>query len=692
MFSRKPLLTVLTVLALSLATATPAVAGPAPTDLVGTLELVLGEDFETGAVTYDYHLQTARGRVAVKFAEAAPDGFVNGAVVRIRGRRDGVTLVAADGATGGQVLASAPGWTGQRKLAVILLNFSNNATKPFSRAYASGVVFTNANSVRAYYAEQSHGAMVLQGATFDWVKVPYSSSTCQPGEWASAAKAALTARGVDFSSYTNFMYMFPNTSACKWGGLGHLPGRSSWINGTPSLRVSAHELGHNLGIHHASSLRCTKDGVRVALSSTCTKGEYGDPFTTMGAAKTRHVSNLSLVQIGYLPQVATRTIVASGSYSLVSASSGSGVRILAIPRGDGSFLYLEYRRPYGTYFDNFSSTSAAVKGVTIRIAKGWTTITQSLLIDAVPSTTTFTDAPLRLGRTFRDYRSGASIYVSGLGTTTAKVTIKLPADVVAPTAVGAFTAAATSTTAIALAWTAASDNRAVAGYRVWRDGLLIATTAPTVTRSSDASLAPGTTHTYAVRAFDSAGNQSAAAVATATTRSPDPAPTAPGNLAASVGATTARLTWSAATDNVAVSGYRIWRDGALSGSTTGLSFSTVGLTPETTYTWTVRAYDNTGQLGAPANVTARTPFVDVTPPSSPVALISQINLQRANLTWSAATDNVGVATYLIYRDGELLATVGAGERTVRVPATGGYTVVAVDAAGNRGVASGVVRL
>jgi len=46
--------------------------------------------------------------------EGAPDGFVNGAVVRVRGRRDGATLVAADGATGGQVLASAPGWTGQR--------------------------------------------------------------------------------------------------------------------------------------------------------------------------------------------------------------------------------------------------------------------------------------------------------------------------------------------------------------------------------------------------------------------------------------------------------------------------------------------------------------------------------------------------------------------------------------------------
>ena len=699
MSTRKLLFRLLPLLVIALLVPIPAAAASsASTDFVGTLELIHGEDFDTGVATYDYHLQVGRDRVKVKFHGEAPDGFVNGAIVRIHGRRDGGTItaaaatVAADGTTSTQVLASAPGWTGQRKLAVILVNFTNNATKPFTRAYANGVVFTNANSVRAYYAEQSHGAMVLTGTTFDWVKVPLANSSCLFSEWATAAKAGLAARGVDLSSYTNFMYIFPPTSSCSWGGLGYLPGSSTWINGTPHLRIPAHELGHNLGVHHASSLRCTSNGVRVALSSTCTKSEYGDPFTTMGKASTRHVSNLSLTQIGYLPVEASKLIVASGSYALGSAASSSGVRILAVPRGDGTFFYLEYRRPYGTYFDNFSTTNPVVKGVTIRLAKGWTTITQTLLIDTIPSTTTFTDAPLRLTKTFKDYKSGLTIYVSALTTTTATVKITLGPDTIAPTIPGAFTATATSTSAVALAWTAATDNRAVAGYRIWRDGVLITTTSATARTLADTGLKPGTTYAYTIRAIDGAGNQGPAAAVSIITPQPDAAPSAPGSLAATVGTTTARLTWTAATDNLGVTGYRVWRDGALSGTTSGLSFNVTGLTAGTTYEWTVRAVDTAGQLGAPASASATTAQLDTTPPTAPVATITRANGQWSDLSWSAAEDNVGVTGYEIYRNGSLYASTGSASRTARVPATGDYTVVAMDAQGNRSEPSQVVSL
>jgi M6 family metalloprotease-like protein len=685
MSRRTTLLSILTALMLGLVMALPAAAAVRPIELVGTLELLHGEDFTTGEATYDYHLQTAKERVQVKFraGHAAPDGFVNGAVVQIRGHRDGAIFAAADGATGGTVLQSAPGWSGPRKLAVILMNFSNNATKPFTASFANGVVFTNSNSVRAYYAEQSFGAMVLQGTTFDWVKVPYASTSCQTSAWASAAKAAVAARGVDLSSYTNFMFIFPHTTACSWGGLGHLPGTSTWINGTPSLRIPAHELGHNLGTHHASSLRCTTAGVRVALSSTCTKSEYGDPFTIMGNAATRHLSNLSLIQIGYLPESATRTVVATGTYALVKAEHTSGVRILAIPRGDGTTLYLEYRRPSGTYFDNFSSTNPVVKGVTIRIAKGFSTITQTLLVDTVPSTTTFLDAPLRLYKTFTDYLSGVKVYVTALTTSTASVIVIMPGDVTAPSAPGGLAANATSPSAIHLSWTAATDNRAVAGYRIWRNGALVTTTPATSRSFDDTALAGGTTSSYSVRAVDGAGNLSAAATASATTPQPDAAPSPPGSLAATTTATSAHLTWTAASDNVGVVGYRVSRNGGTPVATTSLSLTQTGLTAETAYTWSVRAVDTAGQLGAAATVTASTTFIDGTAPSAPVAAIARANPQWADLSWSAATDNVRVTGYEVYRSGALYATLGSSERTARVPSDGTYTVSAVDAEGNR---------
>lgn len=614
---RNLLLAVVPAMLLTISAPVPA---SATASLTGTLEVMAaeqdsGEDSYTES--YEYRLRTGGERIRLTFSGEAPDGFVNGATVQVRGRRGPGSIAVYDGASGGQALQSAPGWSGDRNLAVVLINFTNNATKPFSRSFANGVIFSNANSVRAYFLEQSHQDSSLQGTTFDWIKVPYSNSTCQPQAWEKAARAILAGRGVNLNAFTNFMFIFPKTSACAWRGMGYLPGSTSWINGTPALRTPAHELAHNFGVQHASTLRCTSNGVRVALSSSCTKSEYGDPFTTMGAASTRHNTNLALAQMGYLPASATRTITVSGRYSLVHASASSGTRLLAIPRGNGTWFYLEYRRPYGTYFDNFSSSSSVVNGVSIRIAKGFSTITQSLLIDTVPSTTTFLDAPLRRDRSFRDYLSGAKVTVTALSSTTATVYISMPADTSAPTAPGALTAKATTSSDVTLSWTAATDNRIVAGYRVWRGGTQVAALPSSTRAFVDRGLLGGTTYAYTVRAIDGAGNLGAPAGASATTKPLDAPPGGPGNLTAAVTATTVRLTWDAAEDDLGVTGYRIWRDGFLVRTTAALSFEAVDLAPDTTSIWTVRAVDTAGQIGPAAVATVRTLPLDTIGPSSP---------------------------------------------------------------------------
>ncbi len=71
-------------------------------------------------------------------------------------------------------------------------------------------------------------------------------------------------------------------------------------------------------------------------------------------------------------------------------------------------------------------------------------------------------------------------------------------------------------------------------------------------------------------------------------------PTVPGGL--QVTGTTASsisLSWTASTDNVAVQGYNIYRDGGGSpiGSTAGTSFTDSGLSANTSHTYTVTAYD-----------------------------------------------------------------------------------------------------
>ncbi|MGH9889469.1 MAG: hypothetical protein ACREBE_28305, partial [bacterium] len=376
---------------------------------------------------YDAQVETTSGPVRLQLAGDLPVGFDNGAVVRVSGKQIAPGALAFDGGTGsGQVIATAPGFATPRRLAVALVNFSDNSSKPFSRAFADKIVFTAANSVRAYYLEESQGMMSISGTTFDWLRIPKASTSCDWQGWEDAARAGLAARGVDLSAYTNLVLMFPPTAACHWRGLGWMPGSTAWINGTPYMRVVAHELGHNMGIHHAQTLRCSAAGVRVALGTHCSTTEYGDPFTTMGASMTRHMHNLELAQLGFLPVTAARTVVSSGRYSLTQASGSTGIRIIAIPRGDGTSLYLEYRRPYGTSFDNFSSTDPVVRGVTIRIGGGWRQITQSQLIDTRPSTKTFADAPLRVGYSFRDGRSGIVIKVLAIDRGSSVVKITMP--------------------------------------------------------------------------------------------------------------------------------------------------------------------------------------------------------------------------------------------------------------------------
>ncbi|RAP73866.1 hypothetical protein DL346_25255 [Paenibacillus montanisoli] len=77
------------------------------------------------------------------------------------------------------------------------------------------------------------------------------------------------------------------------------------------------------------------------------------------------------------------------------------------------------------------------------------------------------------------------------------------------------------------------------------------------------------------------------------------APTAPtGVTVASVTDTTASLTWTASTDNVGVTGYKVYRNGTEAGTATGTSYTVSGLTANTSYAYTVKAYDAANNLSA----------------------------------------------------------------------------------------------
>jgi chitodextrinase len=169
-------------------------------------------------------------------------------------------------------------------------------------------------------------------------------------------------------------------------------------------------------------------------------------------------------------------------------------------------------------------------------------------------------------------------------------------------------------------------------------------------------------------------------------------PTAPTGLhATATGPGHVDLSWTASGDNIGVSGYKIFRNGVQVGSSATTSFSDGTALPQTSYTYTVSAFDaagNNSPLSDPAPVT--TP-ADTTPPSKPAGLgAAAAGSNQVDLAWTASTDDVGVASYEIRRDGTAIGTsptASYSDTSVQPNTTYSYTVVAIDTAGNRSAGS-----
>ncbi len=95
-------------------------------------------------------------------------------------------------------------------------------------------------------------------------------------------------------------------------------------------------------------------------------------------------------------------------------------------------------------------------------------------------------------------------------------------DVMPPSIPGNVVAVAVSTSQINVTWDPSTDNAAVDGYQVFRDGFQIATTA--LTTYADTGLVAATTYGYTVRAFDAVGNISSSSATSSTTTDATPVP------------------------------------------------------------------------------------------------------------------------------------------------------------------------
>ena len=317
------------------------------------------------------------------------------------------------------------------------------------------------------------------------------------------------------------------------------------------------------------------------------------------------------------------------------------------------------------------------------------------------------------------------------------------------------TAAQEGANSVRLTWSPSSDDTYVNGYGIYRRNDDVAGADFVRIRNVGATLPPGATtlsfvdenvpagnHNYAVDAVDSAsplkvnhpaafagpntsdpilqgvewGNRSALGIANALRQDDVLAPSVPINLVGRVRGAGVDLTWSPSTDDVGVTTYHVYRNGSkiadVNGAPPVATFSDpVTVAHSTTFTYTVDAADaarNRSAQSAPATVVV-TPVADTTAPSQPTALAADtrdlyssasapaLGPRDVKLSWTAATDTIGVTGYGIYR--RPAASLGAASAFTKIADLNGttltytdldlavgtydYTVDAIDSAGNR---------
>ncbi|HUI07684.1 MAG TPA: fibronectin type III domain-containing protein [Verrucomicrobiae bacterium] len=220
------------------------------------------------------------------------------------------------------------------------------------------------------------------------------------------------------------------------------------------------------------------------------------------------------------------------------------------------------------------------------------------------------------------------------------------ADTMAPDPVSGVIASPHTASQVAIQWGASTDSggSGLAGYRVYRNGILLATTSDT--SYTDNGVSANTQYCYTIVAYDGAGNSSSpSALACATTPPVDVIPpSVPSSLIVSADSPSQiTVRWNASTDigGAGVQGYRVFRDGMLVGVTAGTIFADAGLSPDTQYCYILDAFDGRFNRSTfSAQACATTPPSPDEPPTAPSNLTAaSVTATEVTLTWQDNSDD-----------------------------------------------------
>lgn len=688
----------------------------------GEVEALGVDDFKGGESETKLFLRSGKKRYQLQPTKETAD-IRPESNVKISGVTVGKTLVFNPEKTEDLKVLPASDTTGDQKVVVILANFLDNTSQPFTPAYASSVVFGPVNS---YYQEASFGKASLSGDVFGWYTLPINQ-TCTYSTIQSQAIAAADPY-VNFKNYSRIVIGFPISGSCGWAGMGSVGkwnvstadgsvrASLAWIVGSYfSLGVIGHEMGHNFGVWHANALECSTE----SIGDSCSTVDYGDPYNIMGNISnghfdTYHKEYFNWFDPGNVRLVTTDTVVSIEPIE----NSSAGVLGVKIPRDkDGSgnplnYLYLEYRKQTG--YDS-SLLGNVYNGALIHWAPVYAGTGDTHLVDTTPNSASGSldrrDGALEVGRKFTD--SDANIEVTTLSRTTSDITLDIktgtPSCVRANPTVTVDPESAFAQPGATLTYTVTvtnNDNSACGPSDFTMSALSPASwgsdfSTSTLSISSGETADTSLNVTSAASAVDgyyditiTATNSSSSsykASATATyvvsndIENPTVSITSPMNGETVSGMVTVRAN---ATDDTGVTKVDFYVGISKKATDTSEPYEFAWNTTQSqngTYLLHAVAFDASGKYSQ-SSVSVIVSNQDGEKPTVPSNLhATQISESQVNLSWNASTDNVVVGGYKIYRNGNLLASSGTNsyaDMTVSLENTYTYAVSAFDGVGN----------
>ncbi|HRN95908.1 MAG TPA: zinc-dependent metalloprotease family protein [Candidatus Levybacteria bacterium] len=340
---------------------------------------------------------------------------------------------------------------GTQNTAVILVRFKNSPVNPLTRSQIDSSIMRNVNT---YYKDNSYNQTDVSWTMHGWYEIP-QASTCDPDVIMNSAVNVADA-DINYSQYSRVLVFVTDTTPlnCPFDGIGTIGvAQRQMPDGvvTNSIAIVAmktntstvplmslvatHELGHNLGVHHASVLDCGNQALALSGCSYDRTPQlvYGDAFNIMGNT-IAHMSAPHKEYIGWLQPSQVKDVTSSGSYTVEPmASPSNGTKALKIPRGGDDYLYIEYRQPIGSD----SKLGAGNNSNVFQGALLHTLISpiQTALIDVSPPLDTpITYSPALLpNQPFTDPATGVTVTINQLSTNTMTVDVVYPNTTVPPT-------------------------------------------------------------------------------------------------------------------------------------------------------------------------------------------------------------------------------------------------------------------